>query len=143
MKREKWIDNSKGLAILIVILGHVSDGLTGYWNLKFVFGVHLVVFFVLSGYTLKKSTISRDFLNAKFSRLMVPYFYTCLAVIIMDMINYWKLKHDLSISSIAELVGNDLLRSFFASGAIKTFGAVEIGTRIGAIWFLPALFFLL
>ena len=27
--REKWIDNAKGIAILLVIMGHVSGGLEG------------------------------------------------------------------------------------------------------------------
>ncbi|MBQ6362196.1 MAG: acyltransferase family protein [Lachnospiraceae bacterium] len=141
MKREKWIDNAKGIAMLLVILGHVSGQLTGRWNFQFVYGIHLVVFFILSGYTMKKKTLNRDFLNIKFSRLMAPYFYTCLAVMIMDLFNSWKLNHDLSIASMTRLIGNDLLRSFFASGSIKTFGAIEIGMNIGAIWFLPAMFF--
>ena len=141
MKREKWIDNAKGLAMLLVILGHVSSQLTGPWNFQFVYGIHLTVFFVLSGYTLKKKTIDRDFLNERFSRLMVPYFYTCFVVMSMDVINSWVLKNDLSISHITKLVAKDLLRSFFASGSIKTFGAIDIETRIGAVWFLPALFF--
>ena len=70
MKREKWIDNAKGLAMLLVILGHVSSQLTGPWNFQFVYGIHLTVFFVLCGYTLKKKTIDRDFLNERFSRLI-------------------------------------------------------------------------
>lgn len=48
--REKWIDNAKGIAILLVILGHVSGRLTGWLNFHWVYGVHLVVFFVLAGF---------------------------------------------------------------------------------------------
>lgn len=33
------------------------------------------------------------------------------------------------------------MRSFFASGAYTKFGTIDLGTRIGAIWFLPAMFF--
>ena len=39
------------------------------------------------------------------------------------------------------MISRDLLRTFFASGSVTTFGNIELGTRIGAIWFLPALFF--
>lgn len=49
--REKWIDNAKGLAILLVIIGHVSGGLSGI-SFQFVYGIHLVMFFLISGYTL-------------------------------------------------------------------------------------------
>lgn len=140
--REKWIDNAKGIAILMVILGHVSGGLEGFWNFKFVYGVHLVLFFVLSGYTLRRQAVTADYLRTKFSRLMRPYFLTCLAVMLMDVFNAF-LWDDRSILSITQVIGADLARSFFASGTIHTFGPVDIGTHIGAIWFLPAMFFAL
>lgn len=140
--REKWIDNAKGIAILMVILGHVSGGLEGFWNFKFVYGVHLVLFFVLSGYTLRRQPVTGEYLRVKFSRLMRPYFLTCLAVTLMDIVNAF-LWDDRSILSITQLIGTDLARSFFASGTINTFGPADVGAHIGAIWFLPAMFFAL
>ena len=139
--REKWIDNAKGIAILLVILGHASFGLKGFWNFDFVFGIHLVMFFLLSGYTLKQKEITKDYLNNKFLRLMKPYFYTCTAIVITDVINSCVLGHNMTIIKITNIIGADLLRSFFASGAITSFSSIELGKRIGAIWFLPALFF--
>lgn len=139
--REKWIDNAKGIAILLVILGHVSTDLTGIWNFSFVYGIHLVMFFLLSGYTFKKREITRNYVNQKFSRLMCPYFYTCFTIIITDAINSYYLNRDGSIDTVTYLFSKDLLRSFFASGTHKTFGTIDLGTRIGAIWFLPAMFF--
>lgn len=139
--REQWIDNAKGIAMICVIIGHVSGELTGIWNFRFVYGFHLVVFFLLSGYTMKKRELTTDFVNLKFSRLMVPYFYTCTAIMIMDVWNSYFLKHDCSITTISRLIGRDIVRSFFASGSITVFGQIELGTRIGAIWFLPTLFF--
>lgn len=139
--RETWIDNAKGIAILLVIIGHVSGGLKGFWDFNFVYGIHLVVFFLLSGYTLKKREITKKFLNDKFSKLMKPYFYTCMAVMVTDVINSCILNHNMAIVKITNIIGNDLIRSFFASGTITSFSSVNLGTRIGAIWFLPALFF--
>ena len=139
--REKWIDNAKGIAIFLVIFGHVSTNLEGLWNFKFVYGIHLVMFFLLSGYTLKKKELTREFVNQKFNRLMRPYFYTCFAIIITDIFNSYYLNFDGSIETITRIIGQDLLRSFFASGTCKTFGTIDLGTRIGAIWFLPAMFF--
>lgn len=138
--RQKWIDNAKGIAILLVIIGHVSGGLSGI-SFQFVYGIHLTMFFLLSGYTLKAKALTREYVSIKFRRLMVPYFYTCFAILITDVINCLVLFHDASIQTVTKTIGNDLVRSFFASGAVTSFGPVEFGTRIGAVWFLPALFF--
>lgn len=139
--RQKWIDNAKGIAMLCVIVGHVSGGLEKPWDFQFVYGFHLVIFFLLSGYTLKKKTFDREYVNDKFSKLMIPYFYTCIAIMIMDVCNSYIWNHDGSLLTITYIVSRDILRSFFASGAYTAFGTIELGTRIGAIWFLPAMFF--
>ena len=139
-EREKWIDNAKGISILLVIIGHVSGGLSGIWKFDFVYGIHLTMFFILSGFTIKRKKISLELLNKKFEHLMIPYFLTCIAVLITDVINNYLIS-DTSIETISKIIGADLTRSFFGSGAITNFGDVELGTRIGAIWFLPAIFF--
>ena len=139
--REKWIDTAKGIAILLVIIGHVSGGLEGIWNFSFVYGIHLVIFFVLSGYTSKKKRINGDYVNARFSRLMVPYFYTCLMIMLTDIFNSYIIHHDGSLLTVTRVISKNLIRSFFASGTYTQFGTVELGTKIGAIWFLPAMFF--
>lgn len=57
MRRIKWIDRAKGIAILLVILGHVSGSLEGSLNFKWVYGIHLVMFFLISGYLSRKKEI--------------------------------------------------------------------------------------
>jgi fucose 4-O-acetylase-like acetyltransferase len=143
IERKNWIDTAKGIAMIMVIVGHVSGGMTGVWDFNFVYGIHLVVFFLLSGYTCKKKTLTLEYINGKFSRLMVPYFYTCFFIVLMDVWNSWFWNHDGSIATATRNMGQDLVRSFFASGSNKQFGTVDVGSRIGAIWFLPALFFAL
>ena len=71
---------------------------------------------------------------------MIPYFFPCIAILVTDVINDYLISAT-SIETITTIIGIDLTRSFFASGAITNFGVVELGTRIGAIWFLPAIFF--
>lgn len=137
MKREKWIDVAKGIAMISVILGHMGDQ-----NINnVVFAYHLGVFFIISGYLIKDTTITKNELNKKFEKLMKPYFLTCLIVMILDIVNIIIFNHDKTIQGITGIIAKDFFRFFFASGSIKTFGSVNIGTRIGAIWFLPALYF--
>ncbi len=142
-KRELWIDNAKAIAMILIILGHTSDELTGLIRFDFVYGIHLVVFFVLSGYTVKDMPLSLDYVRKKFTRLMVPYFICCFAVLCMDIFNEFFIYGERSLVGITEHISKDIARSFFASGGYTSFGEIDIGNRIGAIWFLPALFFAL
>ena len=136
-RRIKWIDIAKGICMLSVIAGHL--GVKEINNV--VFSFHLTVFFILSGYTLKKELLSSEYLNKKFKALMVPYFFTCISVACMDVINSIIINKKTSIKVITEILGKDFIRSFWASGTHTKFTSIDIGSRIGAIWFLPALFF--
>lgn len=140
-KREKWVDSAKAIAIILVILGHLSGNLTGWFNLKFVYGFHLVIFYIISGYFTTQRPLTVDFVNKKFRRLMVPYFLTCFVIMLLDSFNRFFVLQERSYMSITEGIATDLTRSFYASGDYSHFGEIEMGGRIGAIWFLPALFF--
>ncbi len=135
--RVEWIDITKGIAMLCVVAGHLGNSNVNH----VVYGFHLTVFFLLSGYTLKEVTFNSYYISNKFNRIMKPYFYTCFFVLLFDLINSIVIYHDAKITTLTSIIGRDLLRSFFASGTITTFGTIELGSRIGAIWFLPALFF--
>ena len=137
-KRISWIDIAKGFAILGVIFGHSSLFIKQFSLNQILYPFHLMLFFILSGYTLKEKEVTKDFVNQKFQRLMIPYFLTCIAILFMDVFNCIVLT---TILNVTRLISGDLLRSFFASGSIRFFGSINIGGRIGAIWFLPAMFF--
>lgn len=137
--RLNWIDVAKGICILAVILGHMGE--TKIDNIVFAF--HLTTFFVLSGYTLKTDKLDKNYAASKFKRLLIPYFVTCLCILLADIANLIIIKHIYSISVISTSIVNDLIRTFFASGSIKSFGNIVLPSRIGGIWFFPALFFAL
>lgn len=135
-KRIQWIDVAKGICMISVIAGHMGVEAVN----RVVFAYHLTVFFILSGYTLKNN-LSRDNLNNRFKSLMVPYFMTCFAVTIMDVINLIVIEHVTDNIMLTKKVADDLLRSFMASGTVTEFTGIDVCGRIGAIWFLPATFF--
>lgn len=132
-KRLAWLDIAKGICMISVIAGHLKVD----WVNRVVFAYHLTVFFLLSGYTLKNN-LSWGGVKKRFRSLMLPYGVTCLAVTAMDVVN---LLIRGETSAIGKKLVYDLLRSLAASGSITAIGQWDIGGRIGAIWFLPALFF--
>lgn len=131
-----WIDIAKGICIICVILGH-----HGVEQLSFVYSFHLTVFFILSGYTLKAKPLTNDYLKNKFSRLMTPYFVTSFFVTVMEIINSFLLYNDYSINTTTDIIYKNVIRIFFASGSGDKFGNIDMYYPIGAIWFLPAMFF--
>lgn len=68
-ERIKWVDLAKGVAIILVILGH------GSWNTTvdiFIYSFHMPLLFILSGVTFKEKSgwisVKRDV-----CRLIIPY----------------------------------------------------------------------
>lgn len=77
-KRKMYIDVAKGMAILLVILGHMNRffDYNGRLN-QLVYSVQLPVFLLIGGYwmKLKEGESPFQFLSKKFYRLLQPYFF--------------------------------------------------------------------
>ena len=129
--RLAWADIAKGICIISVILGHLG---VGFLN-RLVFMYHLPVFFLLAGYFMKVKP-DRTVVSAKAKRLLIPYGITCLVVCMIAAIQ--KLP-DITVSK----------QVFFEWAEASLYGAGDSWQEpylirgIGAIWFLPALFFAL
>ena len=135
-KRLGWIDIAKAICIFAVIVGH-----KGFEHAGFVYSFHLTVFFILAGYTSKIQPLTGDLLKKWFKQLMKPFFLTCLAVLGMELINLVIIGHEPSIIAVTDLIATSLKRFFFAAGSTSEFAGIDMGRFIGAIWFLPAMFF--
>lgn len=89
-ERENWIDFTKGIAILLVVIGHVNSGLresTVFINHKgfldyvdfTIYNFHMPLFFAISGYLYSKTTTVDNFEGYKNSiikkviSLGIPY----------------------------------------------------------------------
>ena len=70
--REAWIDCARGIAILLVIVGHTISGvLSGA-----IYSFHMPLFFIFSGITSKFSSTNEEFATKtkrSFKRLMGPF----------------------------------------------------------------------
>ena len=126
-KRLDWIDIAKGIAIILVIVGHTVPNPSPLRHA--IFSFHMPVFFILAGYTFRPKPW-RELVSGSVSRLLVPYVVLALA---------WQVPTFLM--SGAPLTGDVLLSGFetlvFASGVdVSGFGVAAVGMA----WFLAALF---
>lgn len=70
--RIKWIDVARGIAILLVILGHCIGNLSDPGN-RFILAFHMPLFFFLSGMCVSEKSIPiKDYLVKKVQTLLVP-----------------------------------------------------------------------
>lgn len=129
--RIDYIDIAKAIGILLMILGHCS--VIPYMPYRhFIFTFHMPLFFILSGYFYKKKNIKIS-LKRDAKHLLIPYFATCGAIIILTLvvcIIKGQYKPMLSIIA-ASLIGSGSPHSCLYLSQLPS---------IGAIWFFPALF---
>lgn len=126
-KRLDWIDIAKGIAIILVIVGHTVPNPSPLRHA--VFSFHMPVFFFLAGYTFRPKPW-RELLSGSVPRLLVPYLVLALA---------WQVPTFLM--SGAPLTGGTLVAGLetivFASGVdVPGLGVAAVGMA----WFLAALF---
>lgn len=126
-KRLDWIDIAKGIAIILVIVGHTVPNPSPLRHA--IFSFHMPVFFILAGYTFRPKPW-RELLSDSVSRLLVPYVVLALA---------WQvptfLMSGVPLTSGTLVAGLKTL--VFASGVdVPGLGV----TAVGMAWFLAALF---
>ena len=124
--RNELIDSVKGVAILLVVIGHIFD--TG----NFLFSFHMPLFFIFSGYFFKCKDLKQLIVDG-FKRLVSPYAFTSLLILL-----FW-LVYDIYKGS--DFFRDYLIRVLWGSGSNSHTSLYFADIRsIGAIWFLLALF---
>lgn len=67
-----WIDVARGIAILLVVLGHCIGNLNDPGN-RFILAFHMPLFFFLSGMCISENVIpAKNYLVKKVKNLLVP-----------------------------------------------------------------------
>lgn len=132
--RVAWIDAVKGLAISLIVMGHV-------WSLEnpplfylWLFAFHVPVFFFVSGLTLKPdATALRLFLRQRLIQLMVPYVCYALLGYAFYLLGFMATRHlDTPPSAFDYGLWTPLL------GILE--GRAGDGRLVNSpLWFLPAL----
>lgn len=140
MKRIRFFDIAKGIAILAVILGHsaIEANLfmphrTAQIIVSICFSFHMPLFFILSGYFMHPE---RKFRWAKESKqLLCTYAVTALCVLI-GVTCMATLNHESRILALRQWG----MAALYGSGDVSDLTLWPVDFRIGAIWFLLALF---
>lgn len=129
--RIDWIDVAKGIAILLVIIGHTLK--TGTFWRHTIFSFHMPLFFILSGYTYTPATDPKALwkhMKNHFRCLMWP----CLAVSLF-LVAYSVVKSDsYTFSEVGMQLWKMCQKLFYASGVPFH------GVQAGMVWFIFSLF---
>lgn len=92
-KRIKWIDDCKGIGMILVILGHCAY--FGGVLHNYIFTFHMPLFFLLSGLFFKTNMI-RNVVTRKTKSLILPYVsFSVLGLIMTIAIPSWRNNYSL------------------------------------------------
>lgn len=128
-QRIRYIDMAKGIGMLAVIIGHMN-----IWKLnRVIYSFHMPLFFLIAGVFISQKCSNIEYVKKKAKQLLLPYGFTCASLITLSIIK------NLLVGTI-DNIGGDIQKWFMAalygSGNIEKYGF----KRIGAIWFLLAMF---
>ena len=133
MQRNIALDITKGIGILLVIIGHC--GSIPYMPIRhLIFTFHMPLFFLVSGYLYKEKD-AKTLLTKDLIHLGLPYIITCLVIVL-----YYVAYYLITRSHNAEPLKYYLVASLWGNGTTNhSCKYLSDIPRIGAIWFLPAL----
>lgn len=126
-ERIKWIDCAKGIAIVLVIVGH-TPGL-GEITQGIIYSFHMPLFFILSGVTFNLSNDISEFKNNTIKssrRLLIPAIF----IFFVNSILMYK-KSAFSMNSLYAFL-------YMSAGELNVNGIEIYG--VGGTWFFFALF---
>jgi len=134
-KRVLWIDNLRGIGISFIVLGHAIQG-GGSSLEKYVYSMHLPLFFFLSGLLQNDETLNRPlprYARNLFRSLLVPYLTFGLLTYVL-----WIGKQLFLSPHSSVAVG--MLFAPLAGMLYGVHGEQGYLAHNGALWFLPCLF---
>lgn len=122
--RMEWLDYSKAVGILLVVIAHAleKDNLINIYSYSF----HLPLFFLLGGVTIKENTFQLKFIDIikKYARtIIIPYYFYAFFIVVIELLKN-ILQNDATYAATQDI----LLRWILMRG-------------LKADWFLPCLFF--
>lgn len=130
-KRIAWVDLAKGMAMILVIVGHTVGNIPVVIS---IYSFHMPLFFILSGYT---TTCSQN--GAALVRRLKRTFFSLF--LLAEGLFLLQTALDTLRGQSAYTLRQILAAGFWANGESFTSNGMMIPT-IGKVWFLIDLFFL-
>lgn len=124
-ERIAWVDGLRGIAILLVVLGHVNPPFK-----KIIYGFHMALFFIISGFLFKDCYDKKlsQWIKAYFQRYIVPYFILCGVNFLIE-----------ALISICFRAGMFPFNKYLC-GILYSYGSTEWMPNCSPLWFLTCLF---
>lgn len=128
-KRIVWIDQLRGLAFFLVILGHVGIDKS---TQSLIYSFHMPLFFIISGITISQSKLIHStylqLVKKAFKQLLIPCFWMQFLILPLWLVYYRVLNH--STTSVKEV----LIGILYENSAVYK-------NPSSNLWFVIALFF--
>lgn len=135
--RIEWVDFSKGVAMLLVVIAHtMQGGMYGSMVRGVIYSFHMPLFFILSGFTMRPSENIRSFEKKTLKSaksLLIPAVLLYFAWICIEL---WRNTENLMSTDFWK---GKALTLLFASASSTVWGETFIA-GIGMIWFFFVLF---
>ena len=152
----EWLDGLKGVAIALIVLGHVvatiqnmavHESTRNVFEFMFhaIYSFHVQLFFFIAGITFSCKDGFGAFCRKKFFRLMVPYYAWGLASAILFILMGQSVSGEVTAtSSTAAFSGKTLVGQWWVPlASVMHAGGWPNGRGFcfnGVLWFLPVLF---
>lgn len=135
MNRIKYIDIARGFAMFFIVIGHAFvHSIHCSILCKLLYSFHVVLFFILSGFTFKRNNDRFSvFFKKKFIHIVIPYFIWS----VLFLIPYFIFGRN-----VGEKIGNsgnyNIINNIY--NILWGVGADSLLKQNTPLWFLPALF---
>lgn len=127
-----YMDIARGIAMVCIVAGHFGIATIN----RVVYTFHVPLFFLMSGFFFSVKGTWPEFLRGKARQLLLPYLIGCAGVFAASFIYFAAVGWLPEFPSRALYI---IEASLWGAGTYH--GAPLVVHQIGALWFLPALFF--
>ncbi|MDR3241684.1 MAG: acyltransferase family protein [Lactobacillaceae bacterium] len=143
VKRIRYLDITRGIAMMMVIAGHIiQPEILGQELRYYLFAVHLPLFLIISGVLFKEKD-SWFLIKKDTKQLLYPYVIGVLLIVLVFIIGYYQpfsnSWHHIvtgNLNSVPQI----LMAAFLVNGGDHYLFWPNFATTIGAIWYLVAFF---